>query len=101
MNIHRVAMTYLWLKLIVVTLLWISVPLTVVFIPAWKFLPVQIAYGAGVVLAIALNVQLGRHRLRWPWLVLALLVPLLGLFIAYVGEQKAVKAAAREHSYAL
>jgi len=100
LNIYRVNVTYLWLKLAVAATLLMAVPLLFFWIPPWELWSVRVSFALAVAGMLFLNAQLKHHRVQWHWLLLALLLPVIGWLMAYRALQKAVATANEEHCYA-
>ena len=93
MDIGNVNSTFLWLKLVLTTVVVAALATTLVFIPPSEIPGIWVLLLLYAVLIFRLNRQLRGDRMNWFWLIAALCVPVIGVLISYACISRAVISA--------
>lgn len=101
MNIQRANALYVWLKGCVTLTIVVAISSLLVLLPPHEFPGFLALYAASFALIFSVNWWLGKSRVDWMWLALAIVVPGIGLLAAYRAIQLAVIAAKRGAGHAV
>ena len=93
MDIENVNSTFLWLKLVLTTVVVASLATTLVFIPPSEIPGMWALLLLYALLVFRLNWQLRGDQMNWFWLIAALCVPVIGVLISYACISRAVISA--------
>ena len=96
-DMGKINSTFLWLKLLLTTIVAPAVLLVLVFVPLDEIPGVWIFLFLYAALLLRLNWYLRESRVSWFWLVVALCVPVIGILITYASISRAVISARRRN----
>lgn len=97
MYMGKINSTFLWLKLVLTTIVAPAVLLVLAFVPPEQIPGVWIFLFLYSGLLVRLNWYLRESRVSWFWLVVALCVPVIGILITYASISRAVVSARRRN----
>ena len=97
-DMGKINSTFLWLKLVLTTIVAPAVLLVLVFVPPDEIPGVWIFLLLYAGLLLRLNWYLRESRVRWFWLVVTLCVPVIGILITYASISRAVVVSARRRN---
>ena len=97
MDVWKVNETFLWLRLVLTTTVVGAVVAVLVFIPPTEIPGMWVLLLLYTVLIFRLNWQLRGDRVNWFWLIVALIVPVVGVLISYAFISRALASARKRH----